>query len=323
MITLYIHNLEEVGKRLDHYLVSNLDDHSRSQIQSWIRSGSILVNDRSVKTGYSLELNDQILINPPKVEDSGEELIAEQIKLDILFEDDQIVVINKPAGMVVHPGTGVHKGTLVNGLIHYFKNLSNLNGKNRPGIVHRLDKDTSGIILVAKTNKAHAYLSEQFKNRKVIKEYTGLTWGKWTNNNGKIDAPIGRDRKDHTKYTISENGKKSFTDYKVENQFRHCTLVSFFPKTGRTHQIRVHASHVGHPIFGDEKYGGGISKTKGFLPEFTQFYKKKMSQFNRHALHASSLEVSHPINKEPIFFKAPLPIEYLNLIEAIDGSYNE
>ena len=159
--------------------------------------------------------------------------------------------------------------------------------------------------------------------RQVIKEYTGLTWGKWNNNNGKIDAPIGRDRKDHTKYTTAENGKKSFTDYKVENQFRHCTLVSFFPKTGRTHQIRVHASHVGHPIFGDEKYGGGISKTKGFLPEFTQFYKKKMSQFNRHALHASSLEVSHPINKEPIFFKAPLPIEYLNLIEAIDKSYNE
>ncbi|MAS23311.1 MAG: RNA pseudouridine synthase, partial [Euryarchaeota archaeon] len=140
-------------------------------------------------------------------------------------------------------------------------------------------------------------------------------------NNGKIDAPIGRDRKDHTKYTISESGKKSFTDYKVEKQFRHCSLVSFFPKTGRTHQIRVHASHVGHPIFGDEKYGGGIAKTKGFLPEITQFYKKSMSEFNRHALHAKSLEVVHPKSKANIIFKAPLPLEYLNLIESIESFY--
>ena len=321
MITFSIDKLEEVGKRLDHYLAFNLNDHSRSQIQSWIRSGFILVNDQNVKTGYSLELNDQIYVDPPKVDSPMEGLIAEEIKLEILYEDNEIVVINKPAGMVVHPGTGIYKGTLVNGLIHYFKNLSDINGETRPGIVHRLDKDTSGVILVAKTNRAHSNLAEQFKKRKVRKEYTALTWGRWHNDNGEINEPISRDRKDPTKYTISESGKISCTDYQVKKPFRHCSLVSFFPKTGRTHQIRVHASHIGNPIFGDEKYGGGVAKTKGFLPEFTQFYKKEMFQFNRHALHASSLKVAHPKNKEPIIFKAPLPLEYLTLIESIESFY--
>jgi len=223
--------------------------------------------------------------------------------------------------MVVHPGTGVSKGTLVTGLLHYFKDLSNINGEMRPGVVHRLDKDTSGVILVAKTNSAHADVADQFRKREVAKEYTALTWGRWDISNGEINNSISRDRKDPTKYTVSKKGKRSVTYYKVEREFLHCSLVSFTPQTGRTHQLRVHASHNDHPIFGDEKYGGGITKTKGFLPEFTQFYKKEMTQFNRHALHAASLQLIHPKNREKIIFRAPLPPEYLNLITSFESFY--
>ena len=321
MTTLSIEQVHDVGKRLDHYLVSKLNDHSRSKIQSWIRSGCILVNNQNIKTGYSLELNDQIQISPPKFDESLKNIKPEEIKLDILYEDNDLVVINKPAGMVVHPGTGVSKGTLVNGLLHYFKDLSNINGEMRPGVVHRLDKDTSGVILVAKTNSAHADVADQFRKREVAKKYTALTWGRWDISNGEINNSISRDRKDPTKYTISKKGKRSVTYYKVEREFRHCSLVTFTPKTGRTHQLRVHASHNDHPIFGDEKYGGGITKTKGFLPEFTQFYKKEMTQFNRHALHAASLQLIHPKNREKIIFRAPLPLEYLNLITSFESFY--
>ena len=195
--------MHDVGKRLDHYLVSNLNDHSRSKIQSWIRSGYILINNQNVKTGYSLELNDQIQISPPKIDESLKNIKPEEIKLDILYEDNDLVVINKQAGMVVHPGTRVSKGTLVNGLHHYFKDLSNLNGEMLPGVVHRLDKDTSGVILVAKNNSAHADVAEQFRKRKVAKKYTALTWGRWDISNGEINNSISRDRKDPTKYTVS------------------------------------------------------------------------------------------------------------------------
>ena len=201
--------MHDVGKRLDHYLVSNLNDHSRSKIQSWIRSGCILVNNQKVKTGYSLELNDQIQISPPKIDESLKNIKPEEIKLDILYEDNDLVVINKPAGMVVHPGTGVSKGTLVNGLLHYFKDLSNINGEMRPGVVHRLDKDTSGVILVAKTNSAHADVADQFRKREVAKKYTALTWGRWDISNGEINNSISRDRKDPTKYTVSKKGKRN------------------------------------------------------------------------------------------------------------------
>ena len=322
MINLQIKKVEEIGRRLDHYLVDNLTEHSRSHIQSFIRSGHILVNGNQCKTGYSLELNDVIHIDMPDNDFTSRNLIPEDLHLDILYEDDSIIAINKPAGLIVHPGVGASKGTLVHGLVYHFKTLSNINGDFRPGIVHRLDKDTSGVLIVAKTNNAHAHLADQFKKRRIKKEYTGVTWGLWKNDQGEIDQPLARDRKDPTKYRIDNNGKRSITHYKLKNHLRHCSLVSFYPLTGRTHQIRIHSAFCGHPIFGDKKYGGGPSKAKGFLPEFNSIYKKEMLRFNRHALHAKQLEFVHPVSKEHIILEADLPLEYLNLIQSI-GLLNE
>ena len=323
MISFNIQNAEDVGLRLDKFLVSQMPDHSRSRIQNWIRSGNILVNGLNRKTGYSLEPNDEIKVNPPKVIDQNSDLMPEQMDLNILFEDEEIVIINKPAGLVVHPGTGNRTGTLVNGLIDHFNSLSDLNGQIRPGIVHRLDADTSGIMVIAKTNMAHANLADQFQDRKIKKKYTAITWGLWTENSGEIDQPIARKKQDPTSYIVSIHGKSSLTKFEVEKKYRHLSKVSFFPKTGRTHQIRVHSAYLGFPIFGDEKYGGGLSKTRGFLPEFTHFYKQKMKRLNRHALHATRLEFTHPATKKSIFFESPLPSDFFNLVEVIESFYDE
>ena len=321
MIFFQIHRSKDAGLRLDRFLASNISDHSRSRIQTWIRSGCVLVNGTQRKTGYALELNDEIQVDPPAEDPSLHDLYSEPMDLDILYEDEQIAVLNKPAGLVIHPGVGNSTGTLVHGLLYHFQALSDLNGAVRPGIVHRLDRDTSGIILIAKTNQAHAHLADQFQNREVKKEYSGLTWGIWPETEGEINKPIGRRKKDPTTYSVSGEGKPSFTRFEVEKQLRHLALVSFFPKTGRTHQIRVHAAHMGFPIFGDETYGGGLAKTRGFLPEFTHLYKQEMNRFNRHALHARRLEFLHPEKKEPVIFETPLPKEYLNLVNSIESFY--
>ena len=315
---LQINEIDEIGKRLDHYLVDQLTEYSRSRVQSFIRSGQILVNGNKCKTGYSLEMNDIIQVDVLKEESNSKKLIPENLNLSIIHEDESIVVINKPARIIVHPGIGVNSGTVANGLAYHFQKLSNINGDLRPGIVHRLDKDTSGVMVIAKNNSAHAFLADQFKERKVKKKYIGLTWGLWDNENGEINEPLHRDKKDPTRFSINANGKNSITKYKVEKIFRHSSLVSFFPLTGRTHQIRIHSSHCGYPIFGDEKYGGGISRSKGFLPEFKSHYKRMIQKFNRHALHAERLELIHPISKQIVKFDAPLPQEYLDLVKSIN-----
>ena len=315
---LQVNEVEEIGKRLDHYLLGHLTKYSRSRLQAFIRSGQILVNGNKCKTGYSLEMNDIIQVDVLKEESNLKKLVPEDLDLTIIHEDESIVVINKPAGIIVHPGTGINSGTIANGLAYHFQKLSNVNGDLRPGIVHRLDKDTSGVMVIAKTNSAHTFLADQFKDRKVKKKYIGLTWGLWDNAKGEINEPLLRNKKDPTKYSVNSNGKISITKYKVEKIFRHSSLVSFFPLTGRTHQIRIHASHIGHPIFGDEKYGGGISRSKGFLPEFKFHYKKIIQKFNRHALHAEKLEFLHPINKQIVKFDSPLPQEFLDLVKSIN-----
>lgn len=322
MIKFQIENESDEGTRLDHYLTSSLSDYSRSKIQSWIKGGFILVNGQRKKNGYALELNDEIQCQFPKQEIIESELSPENIPLNIIHEDDAIIVLNKQAGLVVHPGKGNPTGTLVNGLVHHFNQLSDLNGELRPGIVHRLDADTSGIIVIAKTNQAHVSLADQFLKRQVKKTYCALTWGLWDSESGEINASIGRQKKDPTSFQINVDGREAITRFELDQNYRHLSTITFFPKTGRTHQIRVHAAYMGHPIFGDEKYGGGVAKTKGFLQEFSQFYKRQMKRFDRHALHAKAISFIHPTLNKPIIFEAPLPSEYLNLVNAIESFYD-
>ena len=319
MIKFVITDSIDEGKRLDQYLVSNLSDISRSQIQKHIKSGSILVNGKLAKTGYSLLNCDKISVLDSIYDIEKNDLIPEPIKINIIYEDLELAVINKQSGMVIHPGVGHLSGTLVNGLLYHFNSLSNINGETRPGIVHRLDADTSGVLVIAKNNKSHKFLADQFQNRTIKKKYTALTWGDWSDDSGEISAPIGRNKKDPTIFEVIHDGRQSLTHFKIKKQFRHLSLVSFYPKTGRTHQIRVHASYLGHPIFGDEKYGGGANKTKGFLPEFTKIYQNELLKFNRHALHASSIEFIHPTTKNRIKYSAPLSKNFLNLIKSIEA----
>lgn len=308
----------DIGIRLDHFLTKNLTEYSRSQIQILIRSGKVLVNNKNCKTGYALESNDTISIFYPEKKELST-ISPEPMNLEILYEDEDIAVINKPSGMVVHPGKGNTSKTLANGILHHFNYLSNVNGLTRPGIVHRLDKDTSGLILIAKSNSAHNMLSEQFKNRQVKKEYCALTWGLWKEKEGQIDDSLQRDRKDPTRFCISANGKKSITRFQIYKEFQHCSLIRFFPKTGRTHQIRVHSAHLGHPIFGDEKYGGGLSKTRGFINEYSIAYQKLMLKFDRYGLHAKKLEFFHPRSQSLVNFESKLPEEFVKLIKDLDN----
>ena len=310
----------DVGMRLDHYLANKFTKYSRSRIQYLIRSSKILINSNQCKTGYRLELNDLITINHPHEKEEGySKITPEPMNLNILFEDEDLAIIDKPSGLVVHPGKGNRSKTLVNGLLHHFGNLSDANGLTRPGIVHRLDKNTSGLIIIAKNNNVHQDLSDQFRNRVIKKEYCALTWGLWKEKEGQIESGLRRDRKDPTRFSVSGKGKKSITLYKVKKKFQHCSLINFFPKTGRTHQIRVHSASLGYPIFGDDKYGGGISKTKGYMEEYSKKYCRLMSKFDRYALHAKKLEFFHPRTKSLVNFESSLPKEFYELIKKLDN----
>ena len=306
---------ENENIRLDQYLSSELQDFSRTHIQKLIKMGFVLVNGTIRKPGFRLFGGENIKVELPDENPAPEILKPENIPLKIVFEDDVIVVLDKPAGLVVHPGAGIKEGTLVNGLVYYFKSLSNISGSPKPGIVHRLDKDTSGLILVAKTNSAHLHLANQFETRSVVKKYMGITWGEWKPISGKIEEPITRKRSDRTSFTVSTSGRSARTDYEVVEAMRYLSLVRFFPRTGRTHQIRVHSAFHGNPIFSDEKYNGGLNRIKGFLPEISKKLKTMLNSIGRQALHAYELSITHPTTEEQLQFEAPLPEDFTNLIE--------
>ena len=306
---------ENENIRLDQYLSSELQDFSRTHIQKLIKMGFVLVNGTIRKPGFRLFGGENIKVELPDENPAPETLKPESIPLKILFEDDVILVLDKPAGLVVHPGAGIKDGTLVNGLVYYFKSLSNISGSIRPGIVHRLDKDTSGLILVAKTNSAHIHLANQFETRSVVKKYMGITWGEWKPISGKIEEPISRKRSDPTSFTVSTSGRSACTDYEVVETMRYLSLVRFFPRTGRTHQIRVHSAFHGNPIFSDEKYNGGLNRIKGFLPEISKKLKTMLNSIGRQALHAHELSITHPTTEQQLQFEAPLPEDFTNLIE--------
>ena len=304
--------------RLDKFLSFHLSDLSRTQIQNMIKDGLVLVNGAPSKTGYKLDGSETIHYSLPEIQPELNRIEPQDIPLDILYEDEDVIAVNKAAGMVVHPGVGNRNGTLVNALAFHFDNLSDINGSLRPGIIHRLDEDTSGVILVAKNNKSHAALAAQFENRTIQKEYMGITWGNWKVLEGEIDGSIKRKRSDPTTYHIDDTGRQALTHYKVINQGQYLSEVAFFPKTGRTHQIRVHSASMNHPIFGDEKYGGGMNKAKGFIPEVTRTLQKMLKGINRHALHARRISFLHPASRDNIEIEAPIPKDIVHLIQGFN-----
>lgn len=300
IIEIYVDECD--GERLDSYLAKELDQVSRSFMQKLIKEGLVQVNEKLVKPSYIVEEGDYIKVEFPKPKKL--EIIPEDIPLDIIFQDKDIVIINKPQDMVVHPAPGNYSGTLVNGLLFHIDTLSSINGVIRPGIVHRLDKDTSGLLVVAKNDKAHRFLSEELKERKIKRSYISLVHGVLKSDEGTIDAPIGRHPKDRKKMAVtSKNSKEAISHYKVLDRYDNYTLVEVDLKTGRTHQIRVHMAHINYPIVGDPVYSRG----------------KNEFGLDKQMLHAYKLGFIHPSTKEYMEFKADLPLYFKNIIKTLEN----
>lgn len=284
------------GERIDKALAMLEADWSRSQIQIWLKDGGVLVNGETVKTNYKVRPDDVINVSVPDAEPLDIE--AENLNLEIVYEDADVLVVNKPRGMVVHPAPGHTSGTLVNGLMHQVTDLSGINGIMRPGIVHRIDKDTSGLLMVAKNDKAHVSLVDQLVKKTVTRKYIALVHGHIPHDKGTIDAPIGRDARDRQSMTVVDSGKHAITHFRVLERFGNFTLIECRLETGRTHQIRVHMKYIGYPLAGDPKYG-----------------PKKTIEFNGQALHAAVIGFIHPRTEEYLEFEAPLPQVFTDLIE--------
>jgi len=302
--------------RIDKFLMNRIENATRNKIQKAAKEGSIRVNDIIVKSSYKVKKGDKIriLFTHPPYENL---LTPENIDLDIKYEDDSIIIINKKSGIVVHPGHGNYSGTLINGLLYHFDNLPN-NSSNRPGLVHRIDKDTSGLLVIAKTEKSMTNLAKQFFKKSVEREYLALVWGDLKNDEGEINAPIGRNPKNRLQmivYEDLEGGKEAITNYKVIERFGYVTLVSCKLKTGRTHQIRVHMKYIGHTLFNDERYGGNKILKGTVYSKYKQFVENCFHMLPRQALHARTLGFSHPKTKENIMFDSEIPDDMNSVIE--------
>lgn len=288
-------NEELVGKRLD-VLITEKTDYSRSKIAKLIKDGNILLNNSKTKTGYLTRLNDIIDINYV-----AEDMTAnpEKMDLDIVYEDNDVMVINKANGIVVHPAPGNYTGTLVNGLLYHSNNLSSVNGEFRPGIVHRIDADTTGLLMIAKNDKAHEKLAKQLEEKTTHRVYYALVWGVIENESGTVDAPIGRDPKDRKKMAVtSDNSKEAITHFTVIERYKNATLIKLKLETGRTHQIRVHMKYINHPVVNDPVYGG-----------------KKLFDETGQCLHAKEIGFIHPTTGEYMEFTSELPECFVNIQE--------
>lgn len=302
--------------RVDKFLMNFIENATRNKIQLAIKAGNVLVNEAVVKANYKVKSKDVVrvvLAHPPH----ENLLVPEDLPLDIIFEDDEVIVVNKAAGMVVHPGHGNYSGTLVNGLIHHFQHFPK-NNNDRPGLVHRIDKDTSGLLVVAKTELAMANLASQFYNRTTDRIYLALVWGSVEDDEGTITGNIGRSLKNRLRMDVfpdGEFGKHAVTHYKVIERFSYVTLVECKLETGRTHQIRAHFKHIGHTLFNDERYGGDIVLKGTTYTKYKQFVNNCFKVLPRQALHAKTLGFEHPVTKEKMFFNSELPDDFQQCLE--------
>ena len=290
---------EENSNRIDSYLIEKLN-FSRSKIQKMLKEEYIKVNDKIVKNSYALKMNDIITIED--YEEDNTLIVPEKMDLDIVYEDNDIIVVNKKNGVVVHPAVGNKNHTLVNGLMYHSKSLSDVNGEFRPGIVHRIDAYTTGLLMVAKNNEAHEFLARQLENKETVRKYVALVWGVINNDTGEIDAPIGRDKYDRKKMAVTEvNSKRAVTHFKVLKRFKEATLIELKLETGRTHQIRVHMNYIGYPVVNDPVYG-----------------RRKLLDESGQCLHAKVLGFIHPKTKKYMEFDSELPECFLNILKQLE-----
>lgn len=292
---------ENTGIRIDKYLSDNMEDISRSYLQKLLKDKSITVNNKAIKANYKVQEGDMVSVSVPEPEEP--DILPEEIPLDILYEDDSLMVVNKPKDMVVHPSAGHTSGTLVNAVLFHCKgNLSGINGIMRPGIVHRIDKDTTGALLICKTDTCHRILAEQLKVHSITRKYRAVVQGNLKDDEGTVEGPIGRHTTDRKKMAINyKNGKEAITHYRVLERFGNATYIECQLETGRTHQIRVHMASIGHPLLGDTTYGSS----------------KNPYHLQGQALHAMVLGFLHPVTNEYMEFTAPLPEYFLKLLEKL------
>ena len=293
------------GQRLDRYLADQRPEFSRSRLQKLIAEGAVCINEKTTRSSYRVVAGDSITIDIPPPIDSA--IDPEDIPLDIFFEDDHVLVLDKPVGMIVHPAGRVTSGTLVNALLSHCTHLSGINGVLRPGIVHRLDKDTSGLMVVAKSDEGHRKLAAQLEARAMERRYLALIWGGFEADEGRIEAPIGRHPKDRTRMAVSQNGRYAATRWKIKARYDFLSLLSLALETGRTHQIRVHLAHLNRPVFGDPLYGGREERLSGIAPLFRRKATHLLAQTNRQMLHATQLTFVHPVTKKEMMFEARPP----------------
>ncbi len=312
--------------RIDKLLTHRMEHVSRSRIQTAAESGNILVNGIAVKSNYKVKPGDRIQIVMPYPRREIE-IIAEDIPLDIVYEDDDLIIVNKPAGLVVHPGHGNYSGTLVNALTWHLKDYELFQqGDMRAGLVHRIDKNTSGLLVIAKNETSHARLAKQFFDHTIERRYVALVWGNLPEDEGTITGNIGRSHHDRLKMAVfpdnphgETEGKHAVTHYRVLKRYGYVTLVELRLETGRTHQIRVHMEHIGHPLFNDERYGGDRILKGTTFSKYKQFIDNNFALMPRHALHARSLGFVHPTSRTEMHFESPLPPDFLAVIEKWDS----
>jgi len=304
--------LDHAGTRLDTYLASQIEGWSRARLQRLIENEDVLVNGKALKPSYKLRENDEIEVE--LVAPVTDAFVPENIPIDIVYEDDFIVVVNKPAGLVVHPAAGAPSGTLANALAYHFQQLPDRGKGLRPGLVHRLDRDTSGLLVVAKTEAALENLSDQFRDRTVFKSYIALVHGRMVSDSGKIDQPLGRDPSNRTRMAVVRSGRNALTLYRVRRSFDRFTLLDVELKTGRTHQIRVHLAWLKHPVVGDETYGSGRDNT---IQDAR--LRARVRSLNRQFLHAEKLAFTHPKTGELVKFECTLPAELADLLATLNN----